>query len=239
MKTNLDRMHMDPGIWWMLVSHMRKESSIATPTHPIYYDERKSTYNTYFTQTTISNTLQTRTETSSDREVCTRCYAREHILLEQTMFGHDFGVGPRLEFPVVRGDASTATAPGFNSMRVNIISHIPPASDFGKTLTKWTRVGVEGASYIFSFEQKSLCLKVKYASPLVETSRNKEWLPRPILGKRCRPLMGQYFSHSNTSMRVISYDDGAFVYASPSNNISVVHVIDIETMMSYMAPPSN
>jgi hypothetical protein len=40
-------------------------------------------------------------------------------------------------------------------------------------------------------------------------------------------------------MRVVSYDDGAFVYASPSNNIYVVHVIDFETMMSYMAPPSN
>jgi hypothetical protein len=35
MKTNLDRMHMDHGMWWMLVSHMRKESSLATPTHPI------------------------------------------------------------------------------------------------------------------------------------------------------------------------------------------------------------
>jgi hypothetical protein len=57
MKTNLDQMHIDPGMWWMLVSHMRKESSLATPTHPIYYDDRKSTYNTYSMQTTISNTL--------------------------------------------------------------------------------------------------------------------------------------------------------------------------------------
>jgi hypothetical protein len=96
------------------------------------------------------------------------------------MFGHDFGVGPRLEFPAVRGDASTATASVFDSVRVNIISHIPPASDFGKTLTKWTRVGVEGASYIYSFEQKSFCLKVKYSSRLVETARSKQWLPCPV-----------------------------------------------------------
>jgi hypothetical protein len=78
-------------------------------------------------QKKIINNVQTKTETSSDREVRTRCYICEHILLEQTMFGHDFGVGPRLEFPVVRGDASTATAPVFDSVRVNIISHIPPA----------------------------------------------------------------------------------------------------------------
>jgi hypothetical protein len=154
------------------------------------------------------------------------------------MFGHDFGVGPRLEFPAVRGDASTATASVFDSVRVNIISHIPPASDFGKTFTKWTMVSVEGASYIYSFEQKSICLKVKYASTLVETAQNKEWVPRPILGKRHRPRVGQYFSHNSTSMCGVSYDDGDFVYASPSNNIYVVHAIDIETMMSYMAPPS-
>jgi hypothetical protein len=48
------------------------------------------------------------------------------------MFGNDFGVGPRLEFPAVRGDASTATAPVFNSVRVKNIAHIPPASYFGK-----------------------------------------------------------------------------------------------------------
>jgi hypothetical protein len=155
------------------------------------------------------------------------------------MFGHDFGVGPRLKFSAVRGDASTATAPVFDSVRVNIIPHIPPASDFGKTLTKWTRVSAEGASYIYSFEQKSICLKVKYASPLVETARNKKWLPRPILGKRRRPWVGQYVSHNSTLMRVVSYDGGAFVYASPSNNIYAVHVIDIDTIMRYMAPPSN
>jgi hypothetical protein len=84
------------------------------------------------------------------------------------MFGHDFGVGPRLEFFVVSVDAYNSTAPVFYSVRVKIISHIPAASDFGKTLKKWTRVGVEGASCIYSFEQKSLFLKVKYASPLVE-----------------------------------------------------------------------
>lgn len=85
MKTNLDQMHMDPGMWLILVSCMRKESSISTPTHQIYYDDQKITYNTYSMQTTIRNTLQTRTEMSSGQEVRTRCYAHQNILLDNFM----------------------------------------------------------------------------------------------------------------------------------------------------------
>jgi hypothetical protein len=36
-KTNFDRMYMDPGMWWVLVSRMHKESSLAIPTQPIQF----------------------------------------------------------------------------------------------------------------------------------------------------------------------------------------------------------
>jgi hypothetical protein len=156
-------------------------------------------------------------------------------MLQQSTFGHDFGVGPRLTFPTIRGDADTATEAVVDGVRVNIITHIPSCKDFGSPLKKWSRIGVEGASYIYSFEQKCLCLKVKYASPLIEKARSSNWIPLPILGKYRRPRVGQYFSHNSTSMCVVRYDDSAFVYALPSNHIAVVNLIYIETILSLMS----
>jgi hypothetical protein len=152
-------------------------------------------------------------------------------MLQQSTFGYEFGVGPRLSFPVIRGGGGTATEVA-DGVRVNIMTHIPSYKDFGSPLEKWSRIEVEGASYIYSFEQKCLCLRAKYASPLIEKARISDSPPLPIPGTRRRPRVGQYFSHNSTSMRVVRYDDGAFVYASPSNNVAVVHLIDIETIVS-------
>jgi hypothetical protein len=43
LKTNLVHIDMDPSMWWMLVPHMRKKSKLATPTHPVYYRDIKTT----------------------------------------------------------------------------------------------------------------------------------------------------------------------------------------------------
>jgi hypothetical protein len=41
-KTNLDRMHTYPCMWWIRVSNFRKESLFTTPGHPIYYEDKKT-----------------------------------------------------------------------------------------------------------------------------------------------------------------------------------------------------
>jgi hypothetical protein len=63
---------------------------------------------------------------------------REHIRLEQTMFGHDFGVGPHITLPAVRKDTGTSTEPVTDGVRVNITTHIPLSKDFGSRFKKWS-----------------------------------------------------------------------------------------------------
>jgi hypothetical protein len=36
LKTNLVRIDMEPGVWWMLVTYMQKSSALESPTHPVY-----------------------------------------------------------------------------------------------------------------------------------------------------------------------------------------------------------
>jgi hypothetical protein len=43
LNTNLVRIDMEPGMWWMLVLHIRKASKLATPSHPVYYSDLKTT----------------------------------------------------------------------------------------------------------------------------------------------------------------------------------------------------
>jgi hypothetical protein len=67
---------------------------------------------------------------------------------------------------VVREGTRTSTESAIDGVRVNLITYIPPSKDFGPPSEKWSIIGVEGANYIYSFEKKCICLKVKYASPL-------------------------------------------------------------------------
>jgi hypothetical protein len=71
--------------------------------------------------------LQCVADVSPDREVRVRCYTLEHIHMLQTMFGHMFGIGPRQK-PPGGGDKKHATQSIFHGTRVNIISHLLPAS---------------------------------------------------------------------------------------------------------------
>jgi hypothetical protein len=73
-----------------------------------------------------------------------------------------------MNFPAVRGDAEISTNNVVDGVHVNIIAYIPSSKNFGSPLKKRSWIGVEGASYIYSFKPKSIYLKVKYASPLIE-----------------------------------------------------------------------
>jgi hypothetical protein len=142
----------------MLVSHLRKQSHISTPSHAVYYDDKKKTFNTHSLECTTCNTLQMRSQLHHDRQIHIRCYNRKHIMLQQSTFSHDFGVDPRLNFPAIRGDTETATDTVVDVLRVNIITHISSCNEFGSPLINWSRIGLEGASYTYSFEQKCICL---------------------------------------------------------------------------------
>jgi hypothetical protein len=87
LKTNLVRIDMEPGMWWMLVLHMRKASKLAIPSHPVYYSYLKTTSIHCSTETTRSKVLQCVTDVSPNREVSVRCYTREHIHMLQKNVG--------------------------------------------------------------------------------------------------------------------------------------------------------
>jgi hypothetical protein len=48
MKTNLNIIHMDPRMWWMLVSQLENQPQLSIPNHTVYYDDNKTTFNTLF-----------------------------------------------------------------------------------------------------------------------------------------------------------------------------------------------
>jgi hypothetical protein len=83
MKTNLDIIPMNPGVWCMLVSHPQKQSQIYTPSHAVYYNDNKMTFNAHSLECTTGNTLQTRSQLHPNSEICIRCYTREHFMIQQ------------------------------------------------------------------------------------------------------------------------------------------------------------
>jgi hypothetical protein len=42
LKTNLDRIYMEPGIWWVFALHMHRPSLLNNPSHPMCYVELKA-----------------------------------------------------------------------------------------------------------------------------------------------------------------------------------------------------
>jgi hypothetical protein len=212
LKTNLVRIDMEPGMWWMLVTHMRKSSALASPTHPVYYTDQSTTSLRHSVESTRARTLQCLTDVLPDREVRVRCYVREHIMLLQTMFGAWFGIGPRQKPPAVSkvSKVNNQVAQSVcHGTRVNLITHLKAAQQYGLPLKGWSRIGVEGATYIYGFNKKELCLKVKYASPMMQNALVN--IPQHPLANIRVPRVNQYFTRDNVSMKVVGYDDGAFV----------------------------
>jgi hypothetical protein len=67
LKTKLVRIDMEPGMWWMLVTHMRKSSSLASPTHPAYYTDQSTTSLCHSVESTRVRTLQCLTDVLPNR----------------------------------------------------------------------------------------------------------------------------------------------------------------------------
>jgi hypothetical protein len=117
---------------------------------------------------------------------------------------------------------------------VNLITHLLPASQFGKPISGWSQIGIEGAAYIYGFKNKQLCLKVKFASPFMQVARQDGHIPSHPLGNRRVPRENQYLSRHGVSMKVVSYDGGAFVSCTQTLYLIFVNLVDIDEFMSYL-----
>jgi hypothetical protein len=76
-----------------------------------------------------------------------------HIYMLQTMFGHMFGIGPRQK-PPGGGDNTHAYQSIHRGTRVNLITYLLPASQYGEPISGWSRIGTKGAAYIYGFNNK-------------------------------------------------------------------------------------
>jgi hypothetical protein len=118
--------------------------------------------------------------------------------------------------------------------RVNIITHIKAAQQYGLPLKGWWRIRIEGAIYIHGFNKKELFLKVKYASPMMQNALVN--IPQHPLENMRLPRMNQYFTRDNVSMKVVGYDDGAFDQVAQTSDLSLVKLIDLDVFLSLLPP---
>jgi hypothetical protein len=217
----------------MLVTHMRKSSALASPTHLVYYTDQSTTSLRHSVEST-RDTLQRLTDVLPNHEVRVRCYVREHIMLIQTMFGALVVIGPRQEPPSgakVNNHVSQSVCHG---TRVNIITHLKASQQYGLPLKRWPRIGVEGATYIYGFNKKELCLKVKYASRMMQNAL-VNITQHPLANIRL-PRVNQYFTRDNVSMKVVAYDDGVLVQVAQTSDLSLVKLIDLDVFLSLLSP---
>jgi hypothetical protein len=50
------------------------------------------------------------------------------------------------------------------------------------------------------------------------------------------PRVNQYFTRDNVSMKVVGYDDGAFVQVAQTSDLSLVKLIDLDVFLSLLSP---
>jgi hypothetical protein len=77
------------------------------------------------------------------------CEIREHLILLQTMFGAWFGIGPRQKLPTGANMNNHVAQSVSHGNRVNLITHLKAAHKYGLPLKGWSRIGVEGETYIY------------------------------------------------------------------------------------------
>jgi hypothetical protein len=158
LKTNLVCIDMEPGMWWMLVTYMRKSSALAPPTHPVYYTDQSTTSLHHSVESTRALTLQCLTDVLPDREARVRCCVREHIMLLQSIFGAWSGIGPRKNPPAGAKVNKHVAQSVCHVTRVNLITHLKAAQQYGLSLRGWSRIGVEGETYIYMGLIKRSCV---------------------------------------------------------------------------------
>jgi hypothetical protein len=218
----------------MLVTHMRTSSALASPTHPVYYTEQSKTILRHSVESTRARTLQCFIDVLPDREVRVRCYIREHIMLLRTMLGAWFGIGPRQKLSKGAKVNNHVAQSDCYGTRVNLITHLKAAQQYGLPLKGWSRIGVEGATYIYGFNKNELCLKVKYDSPVMQNALVN--IPHHPLANIWRPRVNQDFIRDNVSMKVVGYDDGAFFQVAQTSDLSLVKLIDLDVFLSLLSP---
>jgi hypothetical protein len=77
-------------------------------------------------------------------------------MLLQTIFGAWFGIDPWQKPPAVsKVNNKVAQSDG---TRVNLITHLKAPQKYGLPLKGWSRIGVEGATYIYMGLIKSICV---------------------------------------------------------------------------------
>jgi hypothetical protein len=131
LKKKMVRIDMEPGMWWMLVTHTRNSSALASPTHPVYYTDHSTTSLRHSVEIKRARTLQCLTDALPDREVQVKCYVREHIMLLQTMCGACFGIGPRQKLPTGAKVKNNVAQSVCHVTRVNLITHLKAAQKYG------------------------------------------------------------------------------------------------------------
>jgi hypothetical protein len=156
-------------------------------------------------------------------------------MLLQTMFGAWCGICPRQKPPAGAKVNNQVAQSVYHGTRVNFITHIKAAQQYGLPLKGWSRIGVEGVTYIYWFNIKELCLKVKYASPTMQNALVN--IPQHPLSNIWLPRVNQYFTRDNdVSMKVVGYDDGAFVQVAQTSDLSLVKLIDLAVFLSLLSP---
>jgi hypothetical protein len=147
-----------------------------------------------------------------------------------------FGTGSPQRLPGGTGVDLQAAEAICHGTRVNLMSHLVSALEYGTPLKGWSRIGVDGATYIYGFNKKELCLKVKYASPFMQRALANKSIPLHPLGIRRLPRGNQYFSQNEVSMKVVAYDDGGSVQVAPTSDILQVKIIDLDSFLSLLPP---
>jgi hypothetical protein len=80
--------------------------------------------------------------------------------------------------------------------------------------------------YIYGFDKKEWCLRVKYASHMMQNALIN--IPQHPLANIRLPMVNQYFTRENVSMKAVGYDDGAFVQVAHKPELSLVKLIELD-----------
>jgi hypothetical protein len=155
-------------------------------------------------------------------------------MLLQTMFGAWFGIGLRQKPPAGAKVNNHVAQSVCHGTRVNLITHLKAAQQYGLPLKGGSRIGVEGATYIYGFYKKELCLKFKYASTMMQNTLVN--IPQHPLANIRLPRVNQYFTRDNVSMKVVGYEYGAFIQFAHTSDLSLVKLIDLDVFLSLLSP---
>jgi hypothetical protein len=118
-----------------------------------------------------------------------KAYTKAHIqFLQSTMFGHMFGVGPRLVYPKIdrvpdpiggrKRTESHCSKPVMNGVLVNCITHLPKTAQYGEAhLEQFGKHNVDGISFVYEIYPDTLTIWVKNMSCFLLNAKRKKWIP--------------------------------------------------------------